>query len=150
MSIAAIATGLLSLLSGSHATAANDVQQFQTELQQLGHDLQSGNLQAAQQDFSALQLDGRQAVQQVAAHHHHLAHPVAAANANASSSSPATQPAGSLALDFRQLAQSLQTGNLQAAQQAFSTLQSDLERAGGFAASGIANAIGASGVDVNV
>ena len=148
MSIAAIATGLLSLLSGSHATAANDVQQFQTELQQLGHDLQSGNLQAAQQDFSALQLDGRQAVQQVAAHHHHLAHPVAAASA--SSSSPSTQPAGSLALDFRQLAQSLQTGNLQAAQQAFSTLQSDLERAGGFAASGIANAIGASGVDVNV
>lgn len=148
MSIAAIATGLLSLLSGSHATAANDVQQFQTELEQLGHDLQSGNLQAAQQDFSALQLDGRQAVQQVAAHHHHLAHPVAAASA--SSSSPSTQPAGSLALDFRQLAQSLQTGNLQAAQQAFSTLQSDLERAGGFAASGIANTIGASGVDVNV
>ena len=148
MSIAAIATGLLSLLSGSQTNAANDVQQFQTELQQLGQDLQSGNLPAAQQDFSALQLDGRQAVQQVAAHHHHLAHPVAAANA--SSSSPASQPAGSLALDFRQLAQSLQTGNLQAAQQAFSTLQSDLERAGGFAASGIANAIGASGVDVNV
>ena len=38
----------------------NRKQQFQQELQQLGQDLQSGNLSAAQTDFATIQQSGQQ------------------------------------------------------------------------------------------
>jgi outer membrane protein assembly factor BamD (BamD/ComL family) len=96
---------------------------------QLGQDLQSGNLQAAQQDFTTIQQDAQQQLNatQVQGHPHHHHH--AESSENSSSSSQQTNP---VLQAFNQLAQSLQSGNLQSAQQAFSTLQSDLQQIGGF------------------
>ena len=119
MSITAIANSLLPILTGWQLNQPQSAQQFESQLQKLGQDLQSGNLQAAQRDFAALELDGRQAIQQGAAHHRYIH---AAAPPDPASASPAS----SVSADFRQLAQSLQTGNLQAAQQAFSAIQADL------------------------
>ena len=76
------------------------IQQFQQTFRQLGQDLQSGNLSAAQSDFAALQK---------------LQPP-----GNASSSSQSNSP---IAQAFSQLSQDLQSGNLSAAQQDYSTIQ---------------------------
>jgi outer membrane protein assembly factor BamD (BamD/ComL family) len=96
---------------------------------QLGQDLQSGNLQAAQQDFTTIQQDAQQQLNatQVQGHPHHHHH--AERSENSSSSSQQTNP---VLQAFNQLSQSLQSGNLQSAQQAFSVLQSDLQQIGGF------------------
>jgi outer membrane protein assembly factor BamD (BamD/ComL family) len=96
---------------------------------QLGQDLQSGNLQAAQQDFTNIQQDAQQASAQVGGHHHHHA-------AESSQSSSASQQSNPIDQAFSQLAQSLQSGNLQGAQQSYSALQSDLQQIGGFTSSG--------------
>ena len=80
-------------------------QQFQQEFQQLGTDLQSGNLSAAQSDFATLQQNGPQA----------------------SSSSQSTNP---LAQAFNQLSTDLQTGNTTAAQQDYAKIQQDLQSQG--------------------
>jgi len=72
--------------------------------QQLGKDLQSGDLSAAQSDFASLQ----QLVPQ----------------SSSTSSSQSTNP---IAQAFNQLAQDLQSGNLSAAQQDFTTLKQDLQ-----------------------
>jgi outer membrane protein assembly factor BamD (BamD/ComL family) len=78
----------------------NRAQQFQQEFQQLGQDLQSGNLSAAQSDFATLQQVG------------------------APSSSQSQNP---IAQDFSQLAQDLQSGNVSAAQQDYSKIQQDMQ-----------------------
>jgi outer membrane protein assembly factor BamD (BamD/ComL family) len=98
---------------------------------QLGQDLQAGNLQAAQQDFTTIQQDAQQQLNatQVQGHHHHHHHAERSENSSSSSSSQQTNP---ILQAFNQLAQSLQSGNLQSAQQAFSTLQTDLQQIGGF------------------
>jgi outer membrane protein assembly factor BamD (BamD/ComL family) len=77
---------------------------FQQLFQQLGKDLQSGDLSAAQSDFASLQ----QLVPQ----------------SSSTSSSQSTNP---IAQAFNQLAQDLQSGNLSAAQQDFTTLKQDLQ-----------------------
>lgn len=77
---------------------------FQQLFQQLGKDLQSGNLSAAQSDFASLQ----QLVPQ-------------------SSSTSSSQSNNPIAQAFNQLAQDLQSGNLSAAQQDFTTLKQDLQ-----------------------
>jgi len=82
----------------------NNIQQFKQEFQQLGEDLQSGNLSAAQSDFAALEQVGP--------------------NCNATTSGPATTP---LAQAFQQLSQDLQSGNLSAAQQDYTTMQQDIQ-----------------------
>lgn len=75
-----------------------------SEFQQLGQDLQSGNLSAAQNDFATLQqLQGQ------------------------SGSSSSTQSTGSITQDFNQLAADLKAGNLTAAQQDFTAVQKDLQ-----------------------
>jgi len=108
-------------------------------LNQLGQDLQAGNLTAAQQDFTTLQQDLQQSVGQAEGHgrhhHHHLE--------NAQNS----QQGGTIAQEFSQLAQSLQSGNLSAAQQAFSTLQNDLQQINAIA---LSNAAAGSGSGLNV
>ncbi len=82
----------------------NKIQQFRHEFQQLGVDLQSGNLSAAQTDFTTLQqLTGQQ-----------------------STSSSQTSP---LAQAFSQLGQDLQAGNLTAAQQDFTAITQDVQNA---------------------
>ena len=100
---------------------------------QLGQDLQSGNLQAAQQDYTAIQQDAQQiASQQVTGHHHHHHH----AETSENSSSPSSAQASPLVQAFSQLEQTLQAGNLSGAQSAFATLQNDLQQIGGFVTSG--------------
>jgi len=79
-------------------------QQFQTEFQQLGQDLQSGNLSAAQADFATLQQLRPQT--------------------NSTSSSQSNSP---IAQEFNQLSQDLQSGNISAAQQDYAKIQQDLQ-----------------------
>ena len=52
-------------------TAAATTSPILQAFNQLGQDLQSGNLQAAQQDFTNIQQDAQQAAPQVGGHHHH-------------------------------------------------------------------------------
>lgn len=78
-------------------------QQFQQTFQQLGQDLQSGNLSAAQSDFATLQ------------------------NLGSQNSTATSQTNSRIAQAFTQLAKDLQSGNLSAAQQDFSTIQQDFQ-----------------------
>jgi hypothetical protein len=96
MSTAALTVNLLNQTDQSY------FQQRRTDLQQLGQDLQSGNLSAAQQDFTTLQSLGQSG-------------PLSGGNAFAVS---ARQQ------DFTAIGQALQSGNLSAAQQAYSQLES--------------------------
>ncbi|HTZ83211.1 MAG TPA: hypothetical protein VMB66_08475 [Candidatus Acidoferrales bacterium] len=82
----------------------NNIRQFQQEFQQLGQDLQSGNLSAAQSDFATLEQLGP--------------------NSNSTTSGPSSSP---LSQAFQQLSQDLQSGNLSAAQQDYSTMQQDIQ-----------------------
>jgi hypothetical protein len=82
----------------------NRTQKMHSEFQQLGQDLQSGNLQAAQADFATLQQLQPQ-----------------------SSSKPSTPGTTTITQDFSQLAADLKAGNLTAAQKDFTTLQKDLQ-----------------------
>lgn len=78
----------------------NNFQQVQQAFQQLGQDLQSGNLSGAQSDFATLQKLQPQN--------------------NSSTSSQSDSP---IAQAFQQLSSDLQSGNLSAAQQDYSTIQ---------------------------
>jgi hypothetical protein len=82
-----------------HSVRNSRMQQFRQEFQQLGQDLQSGNLATAQTDFTALQ--------QVA--------PQPNANSSALGKNP-------IAGEFQQLSQGLQSGNLSTAQQDFTSI----------------------------
>jgi outer membrane protein assembly factor BamD (BamD/ComL family) len=81
-----------------------NMQQFRQEFQQLGQDLQSGNLSAAQTDLAALQQVGPQA--------------------NSTSSTQSNNP---IAQAFNQLSQDLRSGNLSAAQQDYATVRQDFQ-----------------------
>jgi outer membrane protein assembly factor BamD (BamD/ComL family) len=109
--------------STSTATTSSDSSISQA-FNQLSQDLKSGNLTAAQQDYSTIQQDlesmGTQATQ---GHHHHHHHATDSSDSS-SSSSGSTSPADLL----NELGQALQSGNLTSAQQAYSTLQTDLEQ----------------------
>jgi hypothetical protein len=83
------------------------------DFQKLGTDLQSGNLSAAQQDFSNI-LQNSQTGQTPRHHHHHHA----------------DNGGNALSQLFGQLGQSLQSGDLSSAQQAYSALQQDFEQLG--------------------
>jgi len=114
-----LASGLLDLLGaaathGSSAVSSNSSSSAQTEFQQLGQDLQSGNLSSARQDFAAIEQSVRQRTAQILHYHHHFA---AGARSGA---------AGTLAQEFSTLAQALQSGNVSAAQATFSALQQSL------------------------
>ena len=90
---------------GSFFASQNQLQQFQNEFQQLGKDLQSGNISAAQADFVTLQQSTPQS--------------------NATSSS--SQSSNPIVQAFNQLSKDLQSGNLAAAQQDFSTIRQDFQ-----------------------
>jgi hypothetical protein len=81
-------------------------------MQQLGQDLQSGNLSAAQSDFKTLQ----QAFTQPST--------TAAGTASGPTFNNTTSP---ITKAFNQLASDLQSGNLSAAQKDFSTVQQDFK-----------------------
>jgi len=85
-----------------NSNVQNQFEQFQQEFQQLGKDLSSGNLSAAQADFVTLEQDMPQA-------------------------NSASQTSNPIAQAFQQLSQDLQSGNLSAAQQDYSTIQQDIQ-----------------------
>jgi outer membrane protein assembly factor BamD (BamD/ComL family) len=105
MSISAILSGSLnSLDTTSVQSKFQQFHQIQQEFHQLGQDLQSGNLSAAQSDFATLQ----------------QLQPQSGTTSSAPDGNPITQA-------FNQLAQDLQGGNLPAAQQDFATIQQDFQ-----------------------
>jgi outer membrane protein assembly factor BamD (BamD/ComL family) len=104
--------------------------QWQSQLQQVGNDLQSGNLTQAQTDFSSLvQGTGK-------GHHHHHHH---AGQAQASSSSATDQQTDPIAQAFSSLSQALKSGDLSAAQQALATIQQDLQQGAAASVAGAAS-----------
>jgi len=100
---------------GSSASAPSSGAIFQG-FQQLSTDLQSGNVSAAQQDYSNIQKD----FQNIAAQHHHHHHVGGGASESSSSTSQM----------LAQLGQDLQSGNLSAAQQAYSSLMQEFQQFG--------------------
>lgn len=96
--------------SNTPAQAASPLDQ---EFQQLSQDLQSGNLSAAQQDFANIQQGFQNSPAQLHRHHHHPGDAKGAAGI------------GQL---LNQLGQDLQAGNLSGSQQAYTTLQQDLQQ----------------------
>ena len=93
-----------------------------TAVSQLAKDLQSGNVNAAQSDLANVQQDVQQLGQSQrsgpAHHHHHHS-----GSGESGQSSDGQTPISTL---FEQLGQSLQSGNLSAAQQAYASLQQDV------------------------
>jgi outer membrane protein assembly factor BamD (BamD/ComL family) len=121
-------------VSQNSTTATSNNSLAQT-FAQLGQDLQSGNLQASQQDFTTIQQDLQpNATQQAGGHHHHH-----------HAESPQNSSANPIAQVFSQLEQTLQAGNLQGAQSAFSTLLNDLQQIGGLVTGGSSNAAAPTG-----
>lgn len=96
--------------SSTASASATSSRTLTQELQQLSQDLQSGNLTAAQQDYSAIQQQASAVAPPTSHHHHHH-----------SSGASATQ--NTVAQEFQQLGQALQSGDLSSAQQAYTTLQ---------------------------
>jgi len=105
MSLSGISSS--NLFNYDNQNVQNKMQQFQQEFQQLGEDLQSGNLSAAQTDFATLQQLSPQS-----------------SSTTSTSSSESSNP---LAQAFNQLAQDIQSGNLSAAQQDYSNIQQDFQ-----------------------
>ncbi len=99
-------------ISSSNLFNVNDSREsIQSEMRQafaqLGQDLQSGNLSAAQSDFATLTQLGPQST-------------TSSSSASGASNSPMAQA-------FAQLSKDLQSGNLSAAQQDFATIQEDMQ-----------------------
>jgi len=116
-------------LSASSSTNSNS-STISQEFQQLSQDLKSGNLSAAQSDFANMQQTAQQnAAQGTEGHHHHHHHPQATTQ-----DSSVNSPASALNQAFGQLGQDLQSGNLQSAQQAYASLQQDLQQFAGLGA----------------
>jgi Skp family chaperone for outer membrane proteins len=113
MSVSAVSSS--NSLSQSLQAWQSRAQKIQTEFQQLGQDLQAGNLGQAQSDYSSL-------------------------SQNFSSTMLQNRP---VPQDFAALGTALQSGNLAAAQTAYSTLQQDAQQksqpARGNALGGLAN-----------
>ena len=107
MSVSGISSS--NLFDYSNESVQNNVQKFRQEFQQLGQDLQSGNLSAAQSDFATLQQ-------------------LAPQNSSSASSSSSSSP---LAQAFNQLSQDLQAGNLSGAQQDFANIKQDFQSQAG-------------------
>lgn len=102
MSIAGILSS--ALFSASTQSVHSKAKDFRQEFQQLGQDLQSGNLSTAQTDLTALEKLGPQA--------------------DSTSASQSTSP---IAQAFNQLSKDLKAGNTSAAQQDYATIQQDLQ-----------------------
>lgn len=101
--------------SNSASSSSNPLAQA---FNQLGQDLQSGNVSAAQQDFATIQQDIQNQATQTQSHGHHHHHRGGGDEQN------------SMNQLFQQLGQDLQSGNLSAAQQSYTTLAQDLQSFG--------------------
>src|SRR6202789_1518587 len=112
MSISGIASTALSpLLTATQSTqnGQGNFQQIQSEFQQLGHDLQAGNLTQAQQDCATLSQNSPNAQSATTA-----------ATTSANSSNPIAQA-------FAALSQDLQNGNISVSQEVSQTVQQDFQ-----------------------
>ncbi len=94
----------------SNNQVSSQYQLTNSEFQQLGQDLATGNLSSAQSDFAVLQ----QAFMQ----------PAATASTSPASAASTSNP---LAQAFQQLSSDLKTGDLTAAQKDYSTIQQDMQ-----------------------
>ncbi|HEX4076224.1 MAG TPA: hypothetical protein VHX49_12560 [Candidatus Acidoferrales bacterium] len=103
----------LSSTSTSSSSTTQGSNSLSSMFNQLSQDLQSGNLSGAQSDFSSIKQD----LQSHAGMHHHGG---GAEGANGSG----------LMQEFQQLGQALQSGSLSNAQQAYTSLQQDLQQFG--------------------
>ena len=106
------------------ASGALSTNPLATAVSQLAQDLKSVNLTAAQSDFATVQQNLQQAGPHPGAahgnhHHHHQS------DGDSGQSSGQQNPISTL---FGQLGQDLQSGNLSAAQQAYSSLQQDFQQ----------------------
>src|SRR6266403_3127643 len=106
------------------ASGAQSSNPLATAVSQLAQDLKSVNLTAAQSDFATVQQNLQQAGPHPGAahgnhHHHHQS------DGDSGQSSGQPNPISTL---FGQLGQDLQSGNLSAAQQAYSSLQRDFQQ----------------------
>jgi len=110
MSIAGIGTAALySAFEGTQGTS-NGQGSIQSEFQQLGQDLQTGNLAQAQEDFATLSQNFT--------------------NSNQTSNAANNTNNNPIAQAFNALSQDLQNGNLSAAQQDYATIQQDVQQQG--------------------
>lgn len=101
--------------STSAGSTSNPVAQA---FNQLSTDLQSGSLSAAQKDFSTLQQDLQNNLSTDHSHHHHH---LSSGSGDSSNQNPLLQ-------DLNQIGQSLTSSNLAGAQQAYATLQQQLQQ----------------------
>src|ERR1700755_2781219 len=136
--------GASSATSAAGVTSSTSSNPVLQAFQSLGKDLQSGNLSAAQQDFATIQQSAQQAQASGQAHHGHHHHHASSGDTNT------TSPVSTLQQDFTSLGQDLQSGNVTSAQQAYASLQSDLQQfLPSFAsASGATSSPAASGVSI--
>jgi hypothetical protein len=88
----------------------------------LAQDLKAGNLSAAQKDFTTIQQDVQQESGQIQHHHHHRV------SDTQDSSSASGQQGNAISQALGALGQALQSGSLTSAQQAYATLQQDLQQ----------------------
>jgi len=119
MSVSSISSSSLS--NYDTQSVQNTMQQLQQEFQQLGQDLHSGNLPAAQADFVTLS-------QSLAIPPVFVGPTALGQQTNSTSSSQSNNP---IAQAFNQLSQDLQSGNVSAAQQDYSTIQQDFQSQAG-------------------
>jgi outer membrane protein assembly factor BamD (BamD/ComL family) len=119
--------------------AASSTSAISQDFAKLSTDLQSGNLTGAQADYNSIvQAFQTQAAQSQAPtghhHHHHAASSEASdSSANTTSTSPTSATASSTTSNppaqlFTELGQALQSSNLSAARQAYSSLQQDFQQ----------------------
>jgi hypothetical protein len=109
-----------SILSKNFSNPAQTNTSLSQAFSSLGQALQSGNLTAAQQAYTTIQQDVQQAATQGHHHHHH----------GGSSQSASSNSSNILTQAFGILGQALTSGNLTAAQSAYSTIQQDLAQLG--------------------
>ena len=103
MSVSAISAGSLAAAQSIQTTSGNQnrLQKFRQDFQQIGEDLQSGNVAGAQAAFANIPKPGQ--------------------------GQPSSQGGTAIEQAFGQLGQSLQSGNVAAAQQDFTQIQKDVE-----------------------
>ena len=128
----------------SPAYGASNTNPLAAAVSQLARDLKSGNLSAAQSDFSAVQ----QELQQVGSRlggpqgHHHRHHGGGESSQSSSQQDPITKV-------FGQLGQDLQAGNISAAQQAYASLQQDFQQFAANSTPGASSAASGAGFSVS-
>ena len=127
-------------LSQSVTSQLSSTSPFAKAFNAVGQALQSGDLSAAQQAFAAIAPAGTGSA---SVHHHH--HHVASAQSSSSSAQ-----SNLFAEELSTLGQALQSGNLTAAQQAFSAMQQGWQQTQGSGTSGSLLPPISSGVNVTV